>query len=143
VTGQDDARYRLSLALRSLSTCDEELATRRWREAALFARGAIEHAAKAIVACFGTIPRTHEPAVLLDVATSDPRFPPALCAQAAAVRPALERYGVAEHQLLSYGDESARIDPWTLITEAHARESTRVARESVELAGACVAALFP
>jgi HEPN domain-containing protein len=142
MTGRDDARYRSGLSQRSLSLSRDELATGRPREAALFARGAIEHAIKAIGACFGPVPRTHEPGHVLDAATASSAFPAELRPRAAALRPKLDAYGTAEHLLLSYGDGKARIDPWTLITRTHAEESVLVAGESVDLADDCIAILF-
>jgi HEPN domain-containing protein len=142
LTGQDDSLYRLKLAERSLELAEQERAASRWREAALFARAAIEHAAKSVAACFGPVPRSHEPGAALDVSTTDSRFPAALLTRAGELRPKLAAYGLAEHILLSYGDEQAHIDPWSLVTEAHAKDSLCVAKESVDLSRDCIRELF-
>lgn len=76
MTAVDDARYRLGVARQLVERAQRMLEIVFWREAALFARGAIEHAAKAILACFTTVSRTHDPDQPLQEALADPTFPP-------------------------------------------------------------------
>jgi len=143
MTAEQDARFRLDLANKLLVRAQDELARNNWREAAFFARGAIENAAKAIVACFGAIPRSHEPSALLTSVVDDPRFPTQLVATAQALSPRLLGYGMAEHLILSYGDERNHIDPWTLVTAQHADESVATATEILEFARTTVGAMLP
>jgi HEPN domain-containing protein len=143
VTARDDARYRLRIAEQLLARAREDQAAGRWREAALFARASIENATKAVVACFGAVPRTHEPAALLSSVLADPRFPPSRQPAAAVLAPRLAGYGMAEHIMLSYGDERNRVDPWSLVTEQHARDAVSTADEAQVLAAAVIHELFP
>lgn len=69
VTSQDDSAYRLRLASTFLQ---------KGREAAMFARGSIENAAKSVLACLTGVPRSHEPGALLEEALAQPTFPSAL-----------------------------------------------------------------
>jgi HEPN domain-containing protein len=131
------------MAAKSLSLAEGEISAARWREAALFARAAVEHAVKAVAAAFGPVPRSHEPGKILDASLADPRFPDCMREDAAALRPSLDAYGMAEHVTLSYGDEQALVDPWTLVSEAHALESVRVARRAVGFADASLRAMAP
>ncbi|HEY3354414.1 MAG TPA: hypothetical protein VGQ83_14275 [Polyangia bacterium] len=139
MTAEQDARFRLGLARKLLERARDEVTRGSWREAALFGRGAIENAAKAIVACFAAVPRSHEPSALLAGALADPRFPAAHRAAAATLLPRLAGHGMAEHVLLSYGDERNRIDPWSLVTAQHAGETIAAAAETAALADAVLA----
>jgi HEPN domain-containing protein len=121
----------------------QALERREWREAALFARGAVEASAKAVVACFTGVPRSHEPAAMLRDVRGLPEFPEALRGEAESLVDSWTAYGMAEHVLLSYGDERNRIDPWSLVTEARAADAVDAAGEAVAFAERCRAVVFP
>jgi hypothetical protein len=142
VTASPDSTYRLDLAGKLAARARDEITRRQWREGALFARGSIENAAKAIVACFQAVPRSHEPGALLASVTDDPRFPVSALAEARAILPRLDGYGMDEHVRLSYGDEQNRIDPWSLVTEDHAQDSLGVAEAMLTLANTVVLVQF-
>jgi HEPN domain-containing protein len=142
VTGLDDSLFRLGMARTLVQKAQAAAARGEWREAALFARGSVEAAAKAVVACFTGVPRSHEPAALLRDAAAQPGFPAALRADAGRLLPVWAGYGMAEHVLLSYGDERNRIDPWSLVGEARAREAVAVAEEALSFAERCRRAVF-
>lgn len=142
MTPREGASYRLRLADLSLGSAQDSLSRARWRDAALFARAAVEHATKAILACFAAVPRTHEPREALDAALGDPRFPAALRDRAEALVPRLAAYGTKAHLELSYGDEQRGIDPWAIVTEERGRRDLAVADETVVLARDCIATLF-
>jgi HEPN domain-containing protein len=120
----------------------EALSRGDFREAALFARNAVENAAKAILCCFTTVPRSHEPADLLVRALGFAEFPQPLREWAAALVEPWRSYGMQEHVLLSYGDEQARVDPWSLVGAEHAREVLAAADEACRLATRCREELF-
>jgi len=60
-----NALYRLKLAKQHLEMAEEDLGLKRWPSCVSNARVAFENAAKAILACFGPIPRTHDTAECL------------------------------------------------------------------------------
>lgn len=142
MTGRDDSAFRLHMARMLTGKAREALARGDWREAALFARGAIESAAKAILACFTSVPRSHEPGDILREALAQPRFPEPLRAEGALLAGVWVAYGTAEHVLLSYGDERNRVDPWSLVTEARAREVVATAETAVDFAARCITSVF-
>jgi hypothetical protein len=142
MTAKDEGTYRLQLAGQLLREAQAQPAEMTHPQA-LLARGAIENAAKAILACFASVPRTHEPAQLLLEALQDPRFPQHFRSTAEALVPILRSYGMKEHVLLSYGDEEHRIDPASLVTVEHARASLDVAGRMVSLATQVLAQVFP
>jgi HEPN domain-containing protein len=138
VTPAVGAPYRLELARRSLGSARDNFARDNWRDSALFSRAAVEHAAKAIVACFAAVPRTHEPARLMELALSAEAFPERLRATAEALVPGLSGFGLQDHILLSYGDEEHGVDPWSLVDRAHSESHLRAAEAMLALADACV-----
>ena len=93
MTPRESARYRLELADRALKVARESLDRSEWREAALFARAAVEHAAKAVMACFAAVSRTHDPQAALGPALANPAFPAALRDRAEELSPRLATLG--------------------------------------------------
>ncbi len=134
MTGREDSAFRLDMGRRLFAKAREAGARQDWRESALFARGAIESAAKSILACFSTVPRSHEPGAILDRALDIPAFPGALRTEAVALSGAWDAYGMQEHVLLSYGDEANRIDPWSLVTEQRSAEAIEEASRAIDFA---------
>ena len=134
MTPKDEAGYRIALAEMRLRSAEGSLHAGRWADAALFARAAIENAAKAVLACFQTVPRTHEPAEVLRTALGLPAFPAAADARARSLLPALDRYGLARHLELSYGDERNFVSPEALVSENDGRLAVADARATVQLA---------
>ena len=98
----------------------------------------MEHAAKAIVACFTAVPRTHEPARLVQLALSAQAFPARLRASAEALLPGLSGFGLQDHILLSYGDEEHGVDPWSLVNRERSESHLNAAETMLVLADACV-----
>lgn len=142
MTSRDDSAYRLRMAETLATKAREALSRGDFREAALFARSAVENAAKAILCCFTSVPRSHEPAELLARAVGFAEFPEQLKEWAARLVEPWRSYGMQEHVLLSYGDEQARVDPWSLVGEEHAREALAAADEACRLAASCREQLF-
>lgn len=132
------APYRLGLARRSLESARDNFGRSNWRDSALFSRAAVEHAAKAIVACFTAVPRTHEPARLVQLALSAQAFPAPLRASAEALLPGLSGFGLQDHILLSYGDEEHGVDPWSLVDQGRGKSHLDAAEAMLALAAACV-----
>jgi HEPN domain-containing protein len=143
VTANDAARYRLELVERSLASARENVERGNWRDAALFARAAVEHAAKAVHACFAAVPRSHDPDEVLAAALGDARFPPSLRPIAQVLSEQARDMGRKEHILLSYGDEQKFVSPWTIATEERARHHLQLAEAMADLARTCIATLYP
>jgi HEPN domain-containing protein len=133
----------LELAGSSLRVARDNLDRGQWREAALFARAAVENAAKAVQSCFTNVHRTHDPDQPLADALRSPQFPAALRTRAQALLPRLAGFGMKEHIALSYGDEEKGLTPWDLVTEEKARGHLAVAEEITALAHDCYTALHP
>lgn len=142
MTGREDSAFRFGMAQSLLAKARESHARGDFREASLFARNAVEAAAKAILACFSIVPRSREPGSLLDRALGFDAFPPPLRSEASDLSEAWDSYGMQEHVLLSYGDEANRIDPWTLVTARRAGEAVAEAARAVDFASRVRLAVF-
>lgn len=134
MTPGDEAGYRIALAEMRLRSADESLKAERWADAALFARAAVENGAKAVLAIFQAVPRTHEPAEVLRTALDLPGFPASAEGRARSLLPTLDRHGLARHLELSYGDEQNFVSPEALVSEQDARQAVADARATLELA---------
>jgi HEPN domain-containing protein len=134
VTPATSSAHRLALARRSLESARDNFSRHNWRDSALFSRTSIEHAAKAILARFAAVPRSHEPANVLELALDAKHFPKELQTEARALLPQLEGLGMQEHILLSYGDEEHGLDPWAMVDGARAKSHLAIAETLVALA---------
>lgn len=142
MTGQEEASYRLRVASTLLSKAEGALSRGEWREAALFARSAIENAAKAVLGAYASVPRSHEPADILMEVAALPAFPSELQGEARSLAVAFGGYGMEQHILLSYGDETNHVDPWSLVTREAAERSVKDAGTAVEFAARSTRAAF-
>jgi hypothetical protein len=93
------------------------------------------------LACFSAVPRSHEPARLLELGLASQSFPAKLRPSAESLVPRLSSFGLQEHILLSYGDEEHGIDPWSIVDTARARSHLETAEMMVSLAEECVSSL--
>jgi len=143
VTAGEGARYRLRIAERSLGVARRLAAATDWREAALLARSSIENAAKAIVACFTSVPKSHDADALLRLVVDDPRLPDGLRGRVQALIAEVEPYGMQAHVLYSYGDEENRIDPWEMVTEEAATDAVATATAALDVAQEVVETAVP
>lgn len=134
MTPKDEAAYRIRIAETRVAEADHLIEKALWAGAALLARAAVENSAKGVLACFQSVPRTHEPADVLDAALRDAAFPPDLAARARALVPALRAYGMKRHIELAYGDENNLRPPDDLVGEGDARRAVADARTLLSLA---------
>ena len=143
MTCEREARHRLGIACRLLGEAEQDADLGRWRSCAANAQQAVEHAAKAVLACYGPVPRTHDVHVNLRKlaqteagASGEGERIERLSAVAAA-------YGREQHMRVTYGDEDDLVSPYDLIDEAEGRQSAADAREACELAQQIVESRFP
>jgi len=133
MNSRQDSAYRLLLARRYLDEAEQDMDLHRWRAAVEAAQMSIENAAKAIVACFGPVPRSHNLAdALKTVVEAD--IPPAMAERVEALLPIVMAYGARLHIRASYGDEQAFRSPWELFGEREAHDGVEAARRCVETA---------
>ncbi|MFQ5613765.1 MAG: HEPN domain-containing protein [Anaerolineae bacterium] len=142
VNSRQDSAYRLLLARQYLDEAEQDLALRRWRSAVAGAQMAVENAAKAVVACFGPVPRSHDLADRLQVVTGAD-MPQAWAEEIKAMLPIVLAYDTEFHIRASYGDEQAFRSPWELFGEDEARRGVEVARRCLATAESVHTHFFP
>ena len=139
---QEEAGYRLNLAKGYLAEAEEDINMERWRSCAAGSQLAIENSAKAIIACFVPVALTHDAAPQLARLLGAQTMPEKVAAQAREIIPIVAKFGGKEHGLFSYGDTEHFRDPWSLVTEAKAKEAIEGARQCVKVAEEVYECLF-
>jgi len=74
MTSREEVAYRLRLAAGFLSEARQDCGSTRWRSCVDNSQLAVENAAKALLAIFGPVGRTHRPAVFLREALTEGDF---------------------------------------------------------------------
>jgi HEPN domain-containing protein len=62
VRARDEVAYRLALAEGFLAEAEQDMELERWRSCVNNAQLVVENAGKAVLAWFGAVPKTHDPA---------------------------------------------------------------------------------
>jgi len=130
-----DAEYRLKLAQGFLAEAEEDLRLSRWRSCVDNAQLAVENAAKAVIARFSPVPRSHDVSALLTEHIEQGRIPPEHRPQVERLRDLSQELGYEEHVRSDYGEEARGITPWELFQEPDATRAIEIARRAVGLAG--------
>ena len=137
-----EAQHRLGIACRLLAEAEQDAQLGRWRSCAANSQHGVEQAAKAVLACYGPVPRTHDVHVNLGKLVRSGR-PTAVDAERVERLAAIaKRHGREQHMRVTYGDEDGLVSPYELIDEAEAREGVADAAEACELARQVVEARF-
>ena len=125
---EEDARYRLRLAHGFLQEAEQDYELRRWRSCVDNAQMSVENAAKAVLALFGPLAKTHEPGIHLRNLMESGRVVGAAKETLEQLLEVFETIGAEEHFLTDYGDEATYRDPWSLFGEGDARRALEAAR---------------
>lgn len=128
-----DALFRLDTARRYLITAEKMRAAEEWPGCIHYAQLAVESALKAILACLGPVPRSHDLAEWL-YRVLDRNWPEEIRAPLQQLLPLAEEYGRKKHVLTTYGDEEAFLTPWDLFGETDAQKAVEDARYCIAVA---------
>lgn len=138
---KESVLYRLEIARQHLTVAEKMLKVEEWPSCVSNARVAFENAAKAILACFGPITRTHDTAELLqDIPLQD--LPEDMRTRIEEIIPVAGEYGLRKHILTVYGDEETFRTPWALFGEQDALKAIDDARQCVKVAEEVYERLF-
>jgi len=118
-----DAEYRLRLARGFLAEAEEDFRLSRWRSCVDNSQLALENAAKAVIARFGPIPRTHDVGGTLTDQLERGLVPPGFRSRVETLRDLSQELGFEEHIRSDYGEEARGITPWELFGEPEARHA--------------------
>ena len=126
--------YRLRTASEFLDTASFDFTHNQWAQCVQQAQLAVENAAKAVLACFGPIPRTHTPQDelkgILQYAQQSLSTEVADAIQVIIV--SCQHLGWREHILASYGDEEHRLTPSQLFNRSQAANALESAKHALE-----------
>lgn len=124
---KDDAEYRKRLARGFLNEARLNLEHQLWRSCVDNSQLSIENSGKMIIALFEPVEKSHNPSHQLKRLVEQKRVGDVLRSQIAEITPILEHFGIEEHFMTDYGDETTRTDPWSLFKEEDAREALEMA----------------
>jgi HEPN domain-containing protein len=124
---REDAEYRKRLAAGFLNEARLSYQYRLWRSCVDNSQLSIEKSGKMIIALVEPVEKTHNPAHQLQRLTGQKRFDDSFLPQLQEVISILDRFGMKEHFMTDYGDETTHTDPWSLFEENDAKEALELA----------------
>jgi len=136
----DLIQYRIRLAQGFLIEAEQDFALERWRSCVDNSQLAVENAGKTVLALFGIIPKTHDPAQQIARILRERNLPASTRELMQQFLPDLLALGSTEHFLTDYGDEVAYKLPWDLFDKDSAFDALQAARHSVESARSIIQA---
>jgi len=127
-------RFRLRMARGFLREAEEDYRLKRWRAALSHAQLAVEHGIKAVIALFTPVPKTHDPAQILEELIRQEVIPSAFQVAVQEIISLARSLGSTVHIQTDYGDELHGLTPWELFHEGDARKALEAARRVVQAA---------
>jgi HEPN domain-containing protein len=134
VNAFDLIQYRMHLAQGFLGEAEQDFTLERWRSCVDYAQLAVENAGKSILALFGIVPKTHDPAQQIAQVMRTRSLPSTIRDLLEQLLPGLLALGSAEHFLTDHGDEVSYKLPWDLFGKDAATDALGAARRSIESA---------
>jgi HEPN domain-containing protein len=132
VNAPDLVQYRLRLAEGFLKEAEQDFGLERWRSCVDNAQLATENAGKSVLALFGVVPKTHDPAQQIAQILRTQNLPLSRREAMEKMLPDLLALGSAEHFLTDHGDEVTFKLPWDLFDQSAATDALRAARCSID-----------
>lgn len=130
----DLVEYRLRLAQGFLQEAEQDFTLQRWRSCVDNSQLANENAGKSVLALFGVVPKTHDPAQQIAQILRIQAPSGELRQLMEKMLPELLALGSAEHFLTDYGDEVTYRLPWDLFDKDAAAGALQSARRSLDSA---------
>lgn len=129
-----EARYRLNLSEGYLKEAEQLSNNQLWRASVSSAQLAVENAAKAVLALFRPVVKTHDLGGLLLNLIEEEEIEAGRAAEVERLAICVSRLGFREHVLTDYGDELTFTLPWELYTKERSDNALVVARDAVTIA---------
>lgn len=126
--------YRLELAEGFLKEAKDDYTSRRYRSCVDNSQLSIENSAKAVLAYFGPLEKTHNPSEALNNLLARQVLSDILEEKIRQLALLASQYGMREHFLTDYGDEVQRISPWKLFSEEDAKKAKETAETCYDIA---------
>ena len=129
-----DAEYRERLAEGFLNEARLNFGYRLWRSCVDNSQLSVENSGKMIIALFEPVEKSHNPSRQLKRLVEQKRLGEDLKPQLDQFLLILDRFGIEEHFMTDYGDETTRTDPWNLFGEEEAGEALQMAEKCYGIA---------
>ena len=136
---REDAEYRRRLAQGFLNEARLNFEYKLWRSCVDNSQLSIENSGKMIIALLEPIEKTHNPSRQLKRLIEQNRLGNDPNLQIEEMISILDRFGIEEHFMTDYGDETTRTDPWSLFNEEDAKEALEMAERCYRCADEIVA----
>lgn len=140
MNASDLIQYRIRLAEGFLAESEQDFTLERWRSCVDNSQLAVENAGKAVLALFGVVPKTHDPAQQIAQILRQHNLSRTKRELMQQLLPDLLALGSTEHFLTDYGDEIAHKLPWDLFDKDSAVDALQAARRSIESARSIIQA---
>lgn len=131
---KEDGEYRKRLAEGFLNEARHNLQHGLWRSCVDNSQLTIENSCKMVIALLEPVEKTHNPSRQLKRLVETGRLGIEYGIQVDQIVAIVDRFGLEEHFMTDYGDESTRTDPWTLFDEEDAREAFTLTEKCFGLA---------
>ena len=130
---REDADFRRRLAAGFLNEARLNYQYQLWRSCVDHAQLSIENSGKLIIALFEPVEKTHNPARQLQRLVDHKRLDDSFKPRLDGIISILDRFGMEEHFMTDYGDETTHTDPWSLFDEKDAQEALGMAEKCFTL----------
>lgn len=134
IDGRRYVAYRLKLARGSLEEARQDADLGRWRSPVDSVRLALENAGENVLALFGSVGRTHNPATQIRRLLGEDRLDAAVSERLERLAALGELLGPDMHIHTDYGDEAEGARPGNSSMRMDAREALAIAVDAVSLA---------
>jgi HEPN domain-containing protein len=126
-----DAEFRLKLSQGFSKEAEEDYKLSRWRSCVDNAQLAVENAAKAAIALFAPIPKSHNVTQELKALLRQNMVTQSVEQLWERLIQLSEDLGYEEHIKSDYGEEDNFLTPWDLFGQKEAEKALKVAKEAV------------
>lgn len=128
-----EADYRLKLAEQFCAEAERAFGQGEWRSCVRSCRDGVENAAKAVIAYFEPVEKSHNPDRQLSRLLEQKLIDRSLEKGIRELVGLSAEMGMKKHILIQYGDEETFRDPWQFFDRASATAAIESARKSVEI----------
>jgi HEPN domain-containing protein len=134
-----ETQYRLTLARGYVEEAEQLARNSLFRASVSSAQLAVENAAKAVIALFRPVAKTHHLNDLLISLIEEQKLDDETSLKVEHLALCTSRLGFREHILTDYGDELTLTSPWEIYTKERAESGLAIAKAALALAEEVVA----
>lgn len=129
-----DAAYRLKLGEGFFEEAEQDFNLSRWRSCVDNSQLCVENSAKAVIARYVPVPRTHNVTGPLEELRKSAKISPEVAEKISILKQCADLLGYDEHIHSDYGEEATFRTPWELFDKEDAERSLDIAKRALQLA---------